>query len=258
MINKEFILGGLIVGIVIMLAVTAVIRAILWYASVNNERNFCKVVRTIALVLFVFISPDYVAAYLSKKNIEKRCGKDDKNAEQPGENAEQPDERVKVKKAKYITSANTVNLIFSVMLMIAAACVATFCDGWAYNIFFGMVAYRLLSRTLEINISFIRDIADDKDEKKSNLKPGQRVSLAIRSLVEEAALFAAIYCFMLPMTANGWLNAFTGGLFSFVLDVFSSCECNMLLRFISIYQKVCSAILVTLCIAAYLESNKKQ
>ena len=258
MINKEFILGGLIVGIVIMLAVTAAIRAILWCATVNNERNFCKIVKTIALVLFAFLSPDYVAAYLSKKNIEKRCGKDDKNAEQPDENVKQSDGQVKVIKAKYITSANTVNLIFSVMLMIAAACVATFCDGWVYNIFFGLVAYRLLSRTLEINISFIRDISVGSKDKTSSLEPGQRVSLAIRSLVEEAALFAAIYCFMLPMTANGWLNAFTGGLFSFVLDVFSPCECNMLLRFVSVYQKVCSAILVTLCIAVYLDRNKKQ
>ena len=63
MTEKEFILGGFIVGIVIMFAVTAVIRTILWYATVNKERNFCKVVKTIALVLFAFISPDY-AFYL--------------------------------------------------------------------------------------------------------------------------------------------------------------------------------------------------
>lgn len=56
-------MGGLIAGMAIIFAVTAVIRAILWYATVNKERNFCKVVKTIALVLFAFISPDY-AFYL--------------------------------------------------------------------------------------------------------------------------------------------------------------------------------------------------
>ena len=253
MTEKEFILGGIIAGMAIMFVATAVIRAILWYATVNKERDFCNVVKTIGLWFFALISPDYVAAYLSKENIKKCCGKDDKNAERPDEEQKQSDERAKMT-TKYITSANTVNLIFSVMLMIVAACVAMFCDGWVYNIFYGIVAYRLLSRTLEINISFVRDIADDK--KKSSLEPGQRVSLAIRSLVEEAALFAAIYCFILHITSDCWLDAFTGGLFSFVLDVFSSCKCNMLLRFVSAYQKVCSVILVTLCIASYLDGRK--
>lgn len=54
---------GLIAGMAIMLVATAGVRVVLWYATVNKERNFCNVVRTIALVLFAFISPDY-AFYL--------------------------------------------------------------------------------------------------------------------------------------------------------------------------------------------------
>ena len=63
MINKEVILGGLIAGMAIMIVVTVAVRVVLWYATVNKERNFCKLVKPIALVLFAFISPDY-AFYL--------------------------------------------------------------------------------------------------------------------------------------------------------------------------------------------------
>ena len=56
-------MGGLIAGMAIMLVATAAVRVILWYATVNKERDFCKIVKPIALVLFAFISPDY-AFYL--------------------------------------------------------------------------------------------------------------------------------------------------------------------------------------------------
>ena len=250
MISKELIWYAIPLGMVIMLVVTVAVRVVLLQTTTNKGMTLGKIVRIVALVLFAFVSPDYVAAYLSKVKLDRYCeGQKNNYADD-----KQYDNFKKDLKAKYISRANTVNLVIGVMIMIVAACVAMFCDGWAYNIFYGLVAYRLLSRTLEINISFIRDIADDK--KKSSLEPSQRVSLAIRSLVEEAAMFAAVYCFMLPMTSDCWLDAFTGGLFSFVKDVFS--EDSGILRFTSVYQKVCSVTLVALCIAVYLDCHKNE
>ena len=237
---------------VIMLVVTVAVRVVLLQATTNKGMTLGKIVRTVALVLFAFVSPDYVAAYLSKVKLDRYCeGQKNNYADD-----KQYDNFKKDLKAKYISRANTVNLVISVMLMIVAACVAMFCDGWAYNIFYGLVAYRLLSRTLEINISFVRDIADGSKNKNSTLTAGQRVSLAIRSLVEEAALFAAIYCFILHITSDCWLDAFTGGLFSFVYDVFS--KDSSILRFTSVYQKVCSVTLIVLCIAVYLDCHKNE
>lgn len=252
MISKELIWYAIPLGMVIMLGMTVAVRVVLLQATINKRMTFGKIVRTVALVLFAFVSPDYVAAYLSKAKIDSYCEGQRKNYADD----KQYNEFKKEIKAKYITSANTVNLVISVMLMIVAACVAMFCDGWAYNIFYGLVAYRLLSRTLEINISFVRDIADGSKNKNSTLTAGQRVSLAIRSLVEEAALFAAIYCFILHITSDCWLDAFTGGLFSFVYDVFS--KDSSILRFTSVYQKVCSVTLIVLCIAVYLDCHKNE
>lgn len=158
----------------------------------------------------------------------------------------------------YIEKSNTCNLVFSIVVAILGyVSVYIKCD-WFLCIMFGFIGYRILSRTLEINISFVKDICDNSDKKSSNLKPNDRVRLAIKSLIEEAILFAAMYCFLLAPEAC-YIQSLIGGLHSFTLDPFSSIHAVYACFFelVAVWQKVCSGILVTLCIAQYFSIKSK-
>ena len=130
----------------------------------------------------------------------------------------------------YIEKANCWNLFSSIVVAIlgyVSVCIK--CD-WFLCIMFGLICYRILSRTLEINISFVKDICENSAEKSSSLNSNDRVRPAIKSLIEEAVLFAAMYCFLLKPEVC-FIQSLTGGLHSFILDTFSSPIVRLTLSF---------------------------
>lgn len=159
-------------------------------------------------------------------------------------------------RARLIEQSNIFNLIFSLILAVVAfIAVRVKCNIFIY-IKFGVLCYRILSRTLEISISFVNDICDKA--KSSSLSNGKRIKLAIKSLVEEAFLFAAMYAFLINGDCNFW-QALSGGLRSFTIDIYEVASEQLwnssLFNCVAVWQKACSGILVTLCIVQYF-ANK--
>lgn len=205
--------------------------------------------------LICLISIDYYLAKAKKKLLID----DDSSKNSNGNNSQCDDENNKNTadlRARLIEQSNIFNLIFSLVLAVVAfIAVCVKCNVFTY-IMFGVLCYRILSRTLEINISFVIDICDKV--KSSSLSNEKRVKLAIKSLLEEAFLFAAMYAFLISGECNFW-QVLSGGLHSFTIDVYEVVSerlwCSDLFNAVAVWQKVCSGILVTLCIVQYFASK---
>lgn len=247
MIFTNFKLCSFLVGIAISFILTIIIRfihekVVFEYQKVNIWKKIAIDIKKIFLPL---VSIDYLMAAIEKS----KC-KEDKNKQFTTESD-------KKNLSRYIKSANTLNLIVSCILVIFVIVVFVINNEILINMILGVISHRILSRTMEINISFVKDICDS--HKSSDLNKNQRILLAIKSLIEEAVLFAGLYCFMFEMPTD-WLQAIIGGLYSFTLGVFSPAKIadKAVFCLVSIWQKVCSGILVTLCIAAYLGAKDKE
>lgn len=164
-------------------------------------------------------------------------------------------------RGKLIVFCNWFNLFLSLVLVVVAfIAVCVKCDVFMY-VMFGVISYRILSRTIEINVSFVKDICTRAANKKSNLDKYDRIRLAIKSLIEEALLFAAMYAFLTKGDCN-ILQCLIGGLHSFTIDVYAAENVQVWssdwLKLVAVWQKFCSGILVTLCIAQYFAGEDKK
>jgi len=202
--------------------------------SLKKEEKGPRCPRFVWFLLFS-LSLDYFFAYRAKKMID----------------ANYPDETIRKKaKTKYINAANLHNLILSFVL-----CVATFvvvysawgkCLKWGLFVFVG---YRLLSRTVEINVAFFKDCLERV--KNSDLDKYDRIKLAFKSLLEEAFLFAALYSF----AKLEWWRALLGGAHSFILTLFSADFYYFrTFQFVAVYQVICTIILLTISFATYIST----
>ena len=234
-----------IVGIVLMIIVTILFRIVL-YAVVKKDAiknlNF-----NLISFIFCFISIDYHLAYIAKQKLDNAD-----NAKAGDNNSENAQNLRK----KYIETSNKWNLYLSIIFSIVVWLIVTYVRTVAVAyVFVGMLTYRIISRTVEINVSFVKDICER--DKKSGLSKYERVALAVKSLIEEAVLFFGIYTVLIT-EACVFFPALIGGLHSFTIDVFewANVTNGTLFQLVAVWQKCCSAILVTLCIAAYLGVEK--
>lgn len=154
----------------------------------------------------------------------------------------------------YIIKANHVNLFVSIVLVGGCWLLIGFVKNdtcWFILSFF--ILARMISRTMEINISFFKDIFGN--EKNSTLTNSARIKLAVFSLCEEAALFSFVYYAF----GNGGGSVFDSillGMGSFIMSNGGDFEGNPFLKGVAIYQGLSAVILVTLSIANYLSLSK--
>lgn len=154
----------------------------------------------------------------------------------------------------YIIKANHVNLFVSLVLVGGCWLLIGFVKNdtcWFILSFF--ILARMISRTMEINISFFKDIFGN--EKNSTLTNSARIKLAVFSLCEEAALFSFVYYAF----GNGGGSVFDSillGMGSFIMSNGGDFEGNPFLKGVAIYQGLSAVILVTLSIANYLSLSK--
>ena len=238
-----------IIGIVVMIALTKIFRVVLYNVIKKDSNKKSKF--NLFRFFLCFVSIDYHLAYVAKQSL-INVDKEDTT----GNDSDNTQDLIK----KYIESANIWNLYNSIFLSFVACLLVTYvkCVAVTY-LFVGMLTCRIVSRTMEINVSFVKDICDRK--KKSGLSKYGRIALAVKSLIEEAVMFFGIYAFLIT-DACVFFPALIGGLHSFTIDVFewANVTNGTMFQLVAVWQKCCSAILVTLCIAAYLggENNKSE
>lgn len=200
-------------------------------------KRLLGIFRTIVCSVTWIFSPDYRIAKIQKTKT-NFCRNETQN--------EVSDEQLKQLRAAYIKKANTVNLLASlIVVFISSTLFLTIEELWIFNVLIVLVGYRLCSRTLEINISFVKDVFDE--EKLSSLKKVERIKLAFTSLIEEAILFFGIYLLMF----NDVWKAILGGLHSFALSPIE-CTPDNYCPFIALYQVICTIILLTISFASYI------
>ena len=233
-------------GVIIAFAATGAFRFFLFRCKRFKKEK--KGPRCPVLVWpLLALSPDFFFAYKAKKIIDANYPTEESLKEQKRIKESESSEKAK---AKYIKCANKGNLILSFVL-----CVATFvvvysawgkCLRWGA---FGFLGYRLLSRTVEINVAFFKDCLDKK--KDSDLDKYGRIKLAFKSLLEEAFLFAALYSF----AKLEWWGALLGGAHSFILTLFSAdFYYYKTFLFVAVYQVICTIVLLTVSFATYIST----
>lgn len=268
----------LFAGIAAMIVLTFAIRALLY-------RNYCKKICKKGTASFVlegilcFLSLDYLLAKLSKEKIEKNSlhkekvkvesqepeppeqakaaqpEKEDSEQTKTAQPENEDSKQAKAERSKYIKAANALNLLISFLLCVCIFLLKSFFSSeWPCWLLLGMIAFRALSRTVEINVSFFKDCVS-AEEKQSDLSKYERIGLAFKSLLEEALLFAGIYVFFPGQNPPFW-NAMLGGLHSFILSPVSyKTNFQGLFSFVAIYQTICSIILITISFATYISAS---
>lgn len=160
----------------------------------------------------------------------------------------------KYARAYYIKKANYINLIVSLACVVFCWVLVKFVKSdycWLILSFF--ILARMISRTMEINISFFKDIFSN--EKNSTLTNSMRIKLAIFSLCEEAILFSFIY-YAFGNCEESAFDSILLGMSSFIMSNGEDFDGNPFLKIIAIYQVISAVILITMSIANYLSLTK--
>ena len=225
---------GILIGIITMFACTSLIKWLLFIKKQN-----LKIIEIPKWLLWI-ISPDYQLSNLYKDKLKEKG--DNQNKDQlEEENA----------RAEYICRNNIWNLVISGGLVVVVLLLAYLTRNyWLWAFLSGFLGYRILSRTVEINLAFFNDVCD-KLENKSNLSPQKRIRLAIKSLIEEVFLFFGIYALMSGDFSWSFIGiAMMAGAKSFIPSI-PEVSCSFV-ALVGAYQAICSVILITLSIASYI------
>lgn len=170
---------SVICGILIYIVFVLIIKLIVSLCTIGNNnrpKDYKNLIHILAygLQLF-FISPDYIITRLCKDVIHDVKGRDRK---------------------KIIWCFNLLNIILSVSFSLIFSIVFTFNkdkNSFINTILLIILNYRIVSRTIEIIISFIADVCIKKHI--SNLVNNERIQLAFLSLLEIVILtFGVGYC----------------------------------------------------------------
>lgn len=165
----------------------------------------------------------------------------------------------------YILLCNWSNVIIVCCLIIATAFFINpgFDNNDIKEIFFSFLIFHIVSRVIEISFAFYQDVVVSRmtpdveiGERLSNLKKGNRISLAVHSYIEIALLFSIIY-YLQPLLTNvvPQDNLLDYILYSFSVMAFNFSFSNDFTTFgksIHITQVFVSITLVVLSIANYL------
>ena len=223
-----------VLGVVLCLAITCFFK--ITKAPSRNETNKCCFAEFLKALLLSFLSLDYVISK-NQKSVDKE------------------------ERTKYIKCQNSKNLILSVICSIVVISLWYLLDcKQIYPFLLGIVLFRLWSRANEITYSFVKDVVS-KEGKKSNLKKQDRISLAIKSLLEEAFLFACVHACLLKECANseGIAYGIMYGVKSFLPSVIIGIQEGAIVTgILSAYQTISSVALITLSIASYISEAKAE
>ena len=224
-----------VLGVVLCLAITCFFK--ITKAPSVNKSNKCKATSFLFTLLTHFLSLDYVLSCNQK--------------------SEDKEERT-----KYIKSQNCRNLILSVICSITIVLLWYLLDcKQIYPFLLGIILFRLWSRANEISISFVIDVVISKEGKKSKLDKQDRISLAIKSLLEEAFLFACVHACLLKecLNSEGIAYGIMYGVKSFLPSVIIEMQEGAIVTgILSAYQAVSSVALITLSIASYISEAKAE
>lgn len=249
--TKWWMLAGVAVSILIVFSQ----KQVIWTLLKKEKKNIWSCLREVAKrFILAVLSPDYSCQKCLKTKLKKQYGADDADAYKV-----KPNEHREIL-TKCIRWSNVSNCVISFFVCVGVILTAQLCgdNGWFWAML-GFIAYRTLSRTMEINISFVKDITEK--DKKSTLEMPERTGLVVTSLIEEVFLFAGLYAFGLPGAQNIWV-ALTGGLHSMTIDAFSVVAESLtwsveLFEFVATYQKACTVLLFSLVIVSYLSDAGK-
>ena len=237
------------IGVAIMVVITIIVRIALCKSASENQCCCKRVIKNILKIFIYFLSLDYHLASV--------CKNKHQNDTQKGSTHKSVEQNYR---KNYIQCANHINLIITfIFVAISFVLKNVLMDcGWLCEILIGFIAYRFASRTVEINVSFLLDVFDKNNNSGTN--KWQRIKLAFLSLIEEAVLFAGIYLFFYD---GEICKSILSGLHSFILSPVSDkcCCCQEscgLFSFVTIYQVICSIILITISFATYISGDKKK
>ncbi len=222
-----------VLGVVLCLAITCFLKR--EKAPSVNKSNKCKATSFLLTLLIHFLSLDYVLSCNQK--------------------SEDKEERT-----KYIKCQNSKNLILSFIYSITIVLLWYLLDcKQIYPFLLGIVLFRLWSRANEITISFFKDVVISKEGKKSKLDKQDRILLAIKSLTEEAILFACVHACLLKecLNSEGLAYGVMYGVKSFLPSVIIGMQEGAIVTgILSAYQTISSVALITLSIASYISEAK--
>ena len=223
-----------ILGIILCFAVTCFFKI--------TKLSSKKVINKSA---FTFFFKNIFASFLSLDYVLSKIQKSD-------------DEDVRT---KYIKNQNCRNLILSFIYSIVIILLWYLLDcTHVYPFLLGVIFFRLWSRANEITYSFVKDVVS-KEEKKSKLDKHDRIHLAIKSLIEEAILFACVHVCLLKECANfeGIAYGIMYGVKSFLPSVIIGMQEGAIVTgILSAYQAFSSVALITLAIASYISEAKAE
>lgn len=185
-------------------------------------------------LICMFLSLDFVVSDCCKKKIKRKMN----------------DEMGKEARARFIKRQNCWNFLLSLSLFITL--VIFMKKGWEFDFLKILILIRLVSRTMEVNLSFFTDVVSDPTKKESSLKREDRIKLALVSFLEEIILFFAFYSIIAGNVSHKVFKEAFSFLFN-IDDLSYICPCGeILLRFALAYQKLCTFVIITLSLVTYV------
>lgn len=171
----------------------------------------------------------------------------------------------KTSRKLYVLLSNWANVILVCCLIIATASFISpeLDNSNIKEIYYAFLIFHTMSRVIEISFAFYQDVVVSRmnhnleiGERLSNLKRGNRISLAVHSYIEIALIFSIIY-YLQPSLTNVSKD---GTLLDYILYSFSVMAYNFSFsndfttfgKFIHLNQIFVSITLVVLSIANYL------
>ncbi|SFK73875.1 hypothetical protein SAMN04488573_1011270 [Bacillus sp. 5mfcol3.1] len=177
----------------------------------------------------------------------------------------------KKKKTYFVIYSNWVNVIMAIILFFIVTTITYLAESIAIlDWLFILVLIRLISRAIEIGLAFYNDVVKTKmnsdlsiGRRSTNLKRGNRISLAVHSYLELVLIFGMLYQLkpewiskILIVESHSPLYFIHGILYSASVSAFNISfdieKLTLLGEFIHALQVFLSIILVVLSIATYL------
>lgn len=170
----------------------------------------------------------------------------------------------KEKRSTIIRSRNLFNLLYSIICFIGAVVFPQSKNG--FIILFMLILIRYAQRYYEIFTSFMADLFETQQQKRSSLTNIERFKLAIRSIIEISFLNAALYVLVFPQSSllsvfNVLSHSISISLFnvSYELDALSNFDVfHVILKTIHVSQVVLSILLLTIAITKYLSNTAEE
>ena len=242
----------LLLGVGIMLVLTVVIKLsinLCLYKRLKKPKDALKrFFRLVIEILLSILSIDYCITTMQKRRLKVKINRNKKKYH--GKRCAEM-QLIGTAHRRYIKRNNHWNLIVSVLLVAAGVFLCRVECLWIVIV--GLLGYRTLSRTMEINISFLRDIMDKSNN--SDLQSIDRIKLAMKSLLEETILFFSFYlvlnkCYDIKYFWSS-IIASTRSIIPTIPDAQGT-----FVFVVATYQAISAFILITLSIAMYISRAK--